>query len=172
MKFMWVNEPKYDLKYLWHALSDEKKFRRISFAFLFSWHKNEWWNHVFLPHNNNNSNKNKKKRNKLFLVLSYLDSNYVFDLSNRCIMTHLKKFQYYSHHKKKQKKKSKTKKKKKQEEKRAINFERNWYVSHIYDQIMTSKNIYSNKFHSLASLSFSISFMYISKKKNENKKVT
>lgn len=24
MKFMWVNEPKYDLKYLWHALSDEK----------------------------------------------------------------------------------------------------------------------------------------------------
>ena len=42
-------------------------------------------------------------------------------------------------------------------------------MSHICDQIMTSKNIYSNKFHSLASLSFSISFMYISKK-NEKKK--
>ena len=48
-----------------------------------------------------------KKEYTLFLVLSYLDSNYVLDLSNRCIMTHLKKFQYYSHHKQKKKKQNK-----------------------------------------------------------------
>lgn len=64
----------------------------------------------------------KKKRNKLFLVLSYLDSNYVFDVSNRCIMTHLKKFQYYSHHKKKTKEKKQNKKEEETRRKKSNKF--------------------------------------------------